>query len=284
MKRKQWGILVVAFALVLLFAACGKKKAPASDEAAPASESSKAQETSETVMSIRHGTITLAKPGFDKKIKDLQKRNADVVGWISLDGTPNAYPLLYSGDNDYYLRRNIDKEYELYGIPFLDMENTSKLTDQNTVIYGHMPDAGGLQQFGVLRHYKEQEFTDKSPKTVTITTNNGIYTYRLFTIHKVLEEAPYRRANMPEKEYAALLKEAVEGSMVNFHYDKAVTTKERVLTLSTCTGDGDHTYRLAILGVLDKAELTPEAFEEAKRFYGNEKEKAPEESSTTQSL
>ena len=70
MKRKQWGILVVAFALVLLFAACGKKKAPASDEAAPASESSKEQETSETVMSIRHGTITLAKPGFDKKNKD----------------------------------------------------------------------------------------------------------------------------------------------------------------------------------------------------------------------
>lgn len=269
-----FGIFVLSFFLL----ACGKEKAPASGEGSVSE--SRAQETSEEAKSLRHGTITLVKPGFDTKVKELQKRNSDVVGWLSLDGTPNAYPLLYSGDNEFYLRRNIDKQYELYGIPYMDMENTPKMADQNTVLYGHMPDLGGLQQFGVLRHYLHQDYTDKAPKTVTVTTNYGIFTYRLFAVRKVAADAPYRNANMPEKEYAQLLNDTIKNNMIDFDYPQPVTTKERILTLSTCTEEGDDDYRLAFVGVLDKAELTPEAFEEAKTFYGNALESAPESSAS----
>ncbi|MBY0584896.1 class B sortase [Murdochiella sp. Marseille-P8839] len=280
MNSKYFVRLLGVFALSFILMACGKETAPVSSESS-SSESSIVEETSEEITSLRHGTITLVEDGFDQQVKELQERNADVVGWISLDGTPNAYPLLYSGDNDFYLRRNIDKEYELYGIPYMDMENTPKMTDQNTVLYGHMPDFGGLEQFGVLRHYLHQDYTDTAPKTVTITTNYGIFTYRLFAVRKVEADAPYRFANMSEEEYAKLLKDTVDENMIDFDYPQPVTTKERILTLSTCTEEGDDAYRLAFVGVLDKAELTPEAFEEAKVFYGTGAEQAPEGSASS---
>ena len=114
-----------------------------------------------------------------------------------------------------------------------------------------------------------------------MTTNHGIFTYRLFAVRKVAADAPYRNANMPEKEYAQLLNDTIKNNMIDFDYHQPVTTKERILTLSTCTEEGDDDYRLAFVGVLDKAELTPEAFEEAKAFYGNALESAPESSAAS---
>lgn len=276
MTLKKMGAVLGVVALSLFLASCGNKQ-EASSSAGVTEESSVQEETSKEITSLYDGRITLVKPGFDEKVKELKKKNTDVVGWISLDGTDSAYPLLQAEDNEYYLRRNINKKYDVYGIPYLDMENTSMLTDQNTVVYGHMTYGNDVQQFGALRFYLDQKYTDKSPKTVTITTENGIYTYRLFSIRNVSEDAPYRDANMEEAVYAALIKKTVEGSKIDFDYHTPITTKDRILTLSTCTPNKIEDERLVIAGVLEKAEVTKEAFEAFKTVFSEGAESAPAE-------
>ena len=48
---------------------------------------------------------------------NLYSMNNDVVAWIKVDDTNINYPIMQNGE--YYLRRNIYKEYSSYGTPFL---------------------------------------------------------------------------------------------------------------------------------------------------------------------
>ena len=50
----------------------------------------------------------------------LKKRNSDVVGYLEIPDTTISYPVMQTKDNpDYYLNRNIDKNYSFYGTPVM---------------------------------------------------------------------------------------------------------------------------------------------------------------------
>ena len=67
----------------------------------------------------------------------LKQENEDIVGWIYCEGTPISYPVVQSGDNQYYLHRLINGEYNIAGSIFMDYRNNAELEDNNTIIYGH---------------------------------------------------------------------------------------------------------------------------------------------------
>ena len=53
----------------------------------------------------------------------LYRRNDDLSGWLRFPGStkyPIDYPILWSGDNDYYLRRDFTKRFSMIGVPFFD--------------------------------------------------------------------------------------------------------------------------------------------------------------------
>ncbi len=50
-------------------------------------------------------------------LENISKINADVIGWIKINGTNINYPIMQNGD--YYLRRNIYKNYSSHGTPYL---------------------------------------------------------------------------------------------------------------------------------------------------------------------
>jgi len=68
--------------------------------------------------------------------EELLKINSDIVGWIYIANTDVNYPIMQANNNDYYLKKNIYKEYSSCGSIFLDC-NTDKFNEDNTVIYGH---------------------------------------------------------------------------------------------------------------------------------------------------
>lgn len=47
---------------------------------------------------------------------NLYSINNDIVAWLKIDGTNINYPVMQN--SEYYLRRNIYKEYSTYGTPF----------------------------------------------------------------------------------------------------------------------------------------------------------------------
>lgn len=104
----------------------------------------------------------------------LKEENADLFGWIRIEGTKLDYPVMYTPhEPEYYLRRAFDKSTSISGIPFLDGNYIEG--GNHYLIYGHNMKNGTM--FHPLLDYAELEFWNEHP-TITFDTlqENGTYT------------------------------------------------------------------------------------------------------------
>ncbi len=91
----------------------------------------------------------------------LREINSDVIGWIYCEDTVINYPVLQGPDNDYYLRRNINRKHQTAGSIFVEATNRPGFVDSNTIIYGHHMKNGSM--FACLDEWKDQEFYESHP-------------------------------------------------------------------------------------------------------------------------
>ena len=73
----------------------------------------------------------------DINVKAVKAQNSDTVAWLSVDGTTINYPIVQTGDNDYYLKHSFDKSIKKSGWTFMDYRNNKNMSDTNTIFYGH---------------------------------------------------------------------------------------------------------------------------------------------------
>lgn len=187
---------------------------------------------------------------YQSIMKDLREKNEDVIAYLQVEGTKINYPVVQAKNNDYYLRRGLDKKYSFQGIPYMDYRNNPNLEDQNTVIYGHMMNIGKTSMFGYFQDFLDQAYTDESPKNIQMITDRGVYRYRMIAMTFLPEAADYRNPQMKEKEFLDHVNRLIKGSEVDFRYGQSILPKDKILTLSTCTPDQDASRRLVILAVL----------------------------------
>lgn len=183
----------------------------------------------------------------------LKETNADSIGYIDIAGTECQYPVVLGPDNDYYLYRGLDEEWSIQGTPFLDVANQPNLSDRNTVIYAHMMYTGETM-FSSLRHFLEQEYTDTSPKTFTITNEEGVHHYRIIAAYRVSADAAYRTPNPSDEEWLPFLKETYQNSTTKFCEMPEFQMTDRIVTLSTCTPEHDASLRVAVVGLYEKTD------------------------------
>lgn len=86
-------------------------------------------------------------------LENISKINADVIGWIKINGTNINYPIMQNGD--YYLHRNIYKNYSSHGTPYLAEYCNVQYSD-NLIIYGHHMNDNSM--FAQLDDYKKHSF------------------------------------------------------------------------------------------------------------------------------
>lgn len=91
----------------------------------------------------------------------LQTQNPDIIAWIIIPGTDISYPIVQGADNEYYLNYTALKEYNRRGAIFIDAQAASDFTNDNTIIYGHSVDVGGM--FTSLKDFADQAFFDSHP-------------------------------------------------------------------------------------------------------------------------
>ncbi len=84
---------------------------------------------------IRTEEVSQFKNELVEKVKELQKENEDVKGWIQIANTNINYPLLQATNNDYYLTHNYKKEYSSYGSIFINSNCDIKNQNSNVIIY-----------------------------------------------------------------------------------------------------------------------------------------------------
>ena len=72
----------------------------------------------------------------DVKLEELQQVNADIIGWIRFDNLEQlSYPVLYSGDDEKYLRTDMSGNQTIAGCIFLEGMNTPDFQDYHTILY-----------------------------------------------------------------------------------------------------------------------------------------------------
>ena len=231
-------------------AAAGKKilkdiEALEDDEAMEELEQQIANEEIETEAAVENGqevALPLMRNPID--FGSLLEVNEDIVGWLKISALDISYPIVQGEDNDFYLHRTFEKTENFAGCIFMNCDNRDDFTDQNTIIYGHNMKDGSM--FGKLKQFKEEETFQKS-KYFWIFAPDKIYQYRIFSAATVNKTGLYYQVMFKDEDFDTWINAAFENSVVE-NSDVEVAHDDRVVTLSTCTGD-DAT-RFVVLGKL----------------------------------
>ena len=104
-------------------------------------------------------------------LESILKINTDIIGWIKIDGTNINYPVMQNGD--FYLHRNVYKNYSSSGTPYL-AEHCNLKTSDNLIIYGHHMKNSTM--FSNLDNYKNYNYykNHKYIKFYTLEDNKTI--------------------------------------------------------------------------------------------------------------
>lgn len=186
----------------------------------------------------------------------LREVNSDVLGWILIPGTVISYPLLQGDDNSYYLNHTWKKWTNVVGSIFLECQNSPDLSDFNTVVYGHRMNNGSM--FASLKYYKQQSYWAQHPK-VYITDDNGAHCYEIFAAYEISTAGDTYKLSFPtDQSKQAYIDYCLEKSVIDTGLTP--TVYDKILTLSTCTGNG-HATRWVVQALL-RGEVPPAAQEQ----------------------
>ncbi|MCR8743723.1 class B sortase [Romboutsia lituseburensis] len=167
----------------------------------------------------------------NKKALDLSSINSDYRGWININNTNIDYPILQAKDNEYYLKKDINKSNLASGSIFLDFRN-NKFSDKNTIIYGHYMKNDTM--FGELKYFKNPNFFNKNNKIIITTSNNKVLKYQVFSVYVTDANDNYIQTNFEnDYKYEEFLDKISNKSL--FDNNSNVNTSDRILTLSTCS-------------------------------------------------
>lgn len=188
-------------------------------------------------------------PDLPKAAEKLDKaiaRNSDVVAWLTMPNTTIDEAVVQAKDNEYYLRRDVEKKYAYEGCYYMDFEsvmfNDGKDLATNTIIYGHnlgkpmgvKDDPNGVK-FAQLLKLNQEETAKKTPY-VYLTTKGATHIFQIFAAfycEAFTKPVSYHHAEYSTQELEALTADAKARS--TYLYDVAVTGDDKLLTLSTCT-------------------------------------------------
>lgn len=193
-----------------------------------------------------------AESGRLYRYEELYLQNQDMVGWISVPGTKQGYPVMQTPqDEEYYLRKNFYKKKSSGGTPFLDKDSDLEDPASRIMVYGHNLKSGGM--FTPFTKYTKVSHWKKYP-TFTFDTLYESRTYRIVAVVQVdITQAghfayyAYDRFSSAAS-FNGFLQSAKEAAL----YDTGVTAEygQQMMIISTCSyhvsGTGG---RLAIIAV-----------------------------------
>lgn len=169
---------------------------------------------------------------YDINSVEFNELNENVVLWLMVDGTNINYPVVQGKDNDFYLDHDINGNLKTSGWVFMDYRNSKKLDDDNTIIYGH--NLANKTAFGSLDNLFTDKWYKDSNHLIVVKTKKKRYVYKVFSIYEIEPEVYYLQNNIYD-EYGEFLKTLKSRSKYKFDVD--IDTKDKIITLSTCTKD-----------------------------------------------
>jgi SrtB family sortase len=152
--------------------------------------------------------------------------NADVGGWVHIPETGVDYPVMQYADG-HYRNHNFDKEYSVYGQPYLD-EHFSLTHQKMQIIHGR--NTGDGQMFSDLLHYRRVAYLQEHP-VIEMNTLYGNARWQIFAVC-VRDTRDEDRFNLGEepKDYDDFVDSLLRRSL--FLSDLQVTGEDTFLLLT----------------------------------------------------
>lgn len=187
----------------------------------------------------------VVKPPIEVDFEELKAINPDFAGWLYVGAEDISYPVVYSGDNDYYLHRTFERADNFAGTLFIEAKNKPDFNDPNTIIYGH--NMKNQSMFGKLKFI--YEFEDyKNDDEFWILTENGSYRYKMFNMEVTKATSDvYTLFSGPGE----LVKDYISDRMAESYVSLPIESYDensKVVTLSTCSANDDE--RFVVQGIL----------------------------------
>lgn len=179
----------------------------------------------------------------------LKQKNSDTVGWLIVPGTTINMPIVKTKNNSYYLTHNFDKKYNSMGWVFADYHNKFPDLSTNTIIYGHTYKRTSM--FSNLKNVLENSWLDNEQKhTITFDTEKERLKFKVFSVYTIEKTDDYLYIDFAsENAYQKYLNKEIKRSIKKF--DVTPTTKDKIITLSTCYYDANQ--RLVVHGVVEES-------------------------------
>ncbi len=127
--------------------------------------------------------------------------NPEVVGFVKIPGVNDylekGYPILWSGDNEYYLHNDIDGKYSAYGAIYLDGDNKPDFSSLHNLTYGHHMKNGSM--YRDIVKFKDEAFFNEH-RDVYVYTPDREYHLRTFACLYADPDGERRRSKFDTKE------------------------------------------------------------------------------------
>ena len=173
-----------------------------------------------------------------EKYAEIYRTNPHFVGWITIPDTKVDYPVMQNPDeNEYYINRNFDQEWDGSGLPFLDIRCDFNGETDNQLIYAHNMKSGTM--FAGIIDYADEDFY-KTHKTLTFNTIEGDAEYEVIAAFYSQVYAESDTAFKYYQFFDADSKEEFDAYIDNvkaltpYEIEASANYGDTLITLSTC--------------------------------------------------
>lgn len=166
-------------------------------------------------------------------LQDLQKINADVCAWLTVDDTGIDYPVVRGKDDMEYINKDVYGNFALAGAIFLQSANQPDFSDPYNLIYGHHMSNGAM--FGdVVEFVDEEYFATHQTGTLYLPEKTCTITFFACVETDAMDSQIYGYIGEPDATgQMQQLLQYVQEHAVQYR-DIGVTPQDSVIALSTC--------------------------------------------------
>lgn len=165
------------------------------------------------------------------------------IGWINVPETKINYPVMYSGDNNFYLHRSVDGSYLRVGSIFLDYRCNSDFTSRINILYGHNMSDGSM--FADVMKFIDSGYFD-SHNYGWLSTPNAVYKIDFFSVSQPENYDDFYDVN---SDVNLWLDDLRANSFI--WRNIGISEEDRFISLSTCT-NSEGSSRTVLIGKLCK--------------------------------
>lgn len=183
-------------------------------------------------------------------LQDLQKINADVCAWLTVDDTGIDYPVVRGKDDMEYINKDVYGNFALSGAIFLQSANQPDFSDSYNLIYGHHMSNGAM--FGDVVEFADEEyFATHQTGTLYLPEKTCSITFFACVETDAMNSQIYGYISEPDTTgQMQQLLQYVQEHAVQYR-DIGVTSQDSVIALSTCAESATN-GRVVLFGKLQE--------------------------------